>query len=42
MSASESPYPKLFSPITIRGTTIRNRLVQSAHSRSYSDAGELA
>lgn len=39
MSAPESPYPNLFSPITIRGTTIRNRLVQSAHSRSYSDAG---
>ena len=34
-----SQHPHLTSPITLRGTTLRNRIVFGAHTNNMSDMG---
>ena len=36
---SHSPYPRLMSPVTLRGHTLRNRIVFGAHTNNMADAG---
>lgn len=39
MSAPGSPFPLLFSPITLNRVTIRNRIVSTAHATGYAVGG---
>ena len=36
---SHSPHPRLMSPVTLRGHTLRNRIVFGAHTNNMADAG---
>lgn len=39
MSSSSNPFPLLFSPITLNGMTVRNRIVSTAHATGYAVGG---
>jgi 2,4-dienoyl-CoA reductase-like NADH-dependent reductase (Old Yellow Enzyme family) len=39
MTGGVSPFPLLFSPVTLNRVTIRNRIVSTAHATCYAVAG---
>ena len=37
-----NPFPRLFSPITVRGMELRNRIVMTAVHLGYASGGEVS